>query len=73
MAEMYERINNRRYEDDIACALAELLPQGMTSEEKEDLTNGLYWLKCAADNNCNHDYFRTLYNVLSDIAADRGY
>lgn len=41
MAEMYERINNRRYEDDIACALVDLLPDGMTSEEfVNDLARG---------------------------------
>lgn len=27
MATMYERINNRRYEDDIACALVDLLDE----------------------------------------------
>ena len=34
---------------------------------KRDLENMLYYLKACAENNYNHDYFRTFYNILQNI------
>lgn len=40
-------------------------------EEKEtiisELENALYWLKAAASNEYNNEYFRVLYNILERI------
>lgn len=68
---MYYRKNERLYSDDITDAICKLLSASgveVNEEEKEDISHGVYWLRCAADNNCNHDYFRSFYNALSDIA-----
>lgn len=38
-----------------------------TTEENKQLEDALYWLKAAAENDLNSDYFRTLYNTLARL------
>ena len=35
-----------------------------------DVENALYYLKTAAENEYNHDYFRVFYNVLCEITEN---
>lgn len=39
----------------------------------EELEDGLYWLKAAAQNRYNKDYFRTVWNCLQLILENRLY
>lgn len=51
--------------DDIAKALTELsLLQNVPTEE---LADAIYQLRAMAQNSCNSDYWRVLYNVLEAI------
>lgn len=59
------------YSDDIAAKLKDILSGvgvDLTDEEKEELEESIFYLKCCADNHYNSDHFRTFYNVLSAIA-----
>ena len=55
--------------EDIAEQLVDLSNLDMSEELKEELENALYYLKSAARNKYNNDYFRVLYNVLLVIAG----
>lgn len=50
------------------------LPEALDEEAAEalraDLSEGLYYLFTICENPYNHDYFRTLYKVLSDVLSN---
>lgn len=59
------------YSDDIAAKLKDILSGvgvDLTDEERKELEESIFHLKCCADNEYNSDHFRTFYNVLSAIA-----
>ena len=55
--------------DDIAKAIR--TAAAAPAESIGDLTDAVYWLKAAAQNPYNKDYFRTLYNALEAITEGR--
>lgn len=57
-------IHSPYYPEDIAYTL-DKLTFGMN--DTQDLTEAIYWIKNAAENPYNHDYWRTLYQVLSEL------
>lgn len=61
--------NNYYYPCDVADKLIELSNLGLTEELKEELESALYWLRSAAHNKYNDDYFRVFYNVLLVITG----
>lgn len=61
---MIEMIKNV-YPEDIVSVLA--YNANTTVEENKQLEDALYWLKAAAENEHNQDYFRTLYNVIARL------
>lgn len=70
MEELKQYKENAYYSvEDIAEQLIELSNLDMSEELKEELENALYYLKSAARNKYNNDYFRVLYNVLLVIAG----
>lgn len=54
---------------DIAEQLIELSNLDMPEELKTELENALYWIRSAAQNEYNNDYFRVFYNVLLVITG----
>lgn len=71
MEELKKYIENSFYYPcDIADKLIELSNLEYTEELKEELENALYWLKSAAHNKYNNDYFRVFYNVLLVITGN---
>lgn len=56
--------------EDIAEQLIELSNLDMPEELKTELENALYWIRSAAQNEYNNDYFRVLYNVLLVITGN---
>lgn len=61
--------NNYYYPCDVADKLIELSNLELTEESKEELESAMYWLKSAAQNKYDPDYFRVLYNVLLVITG----
>ena len=62
--------NNYYYPCDVADKLIELSNLELTEELKEELESAMYWLRSAAQNKYNPDYFRVLYNVLLVITGN---
>ena len=66
------------YTDDIARSLFVVAGQEVPedSEQFKQVEEGLFWLKCAAQNEYDADYFRALFGLLAridtKIAADEG-
>ena len=59
------------YPDEIARVLCKLAYEKTDCESNgtlKECEECLYWLKAAADNPYNNDYFRALYNTLELIA-----
>lgn len=50
--------------EDIACTLDKLT---FNRKDTEDYIDALYWIKAAAQNEMNPDYWRALYEVLSEL------
>ena len=70
MDELRKYCENSYYDtSEIAEKLIELSNLELSEELKVELENALYWLKSAARNKYNNDYFRVLYNVLLVITG----
>lgn len=61
--------NNYYYPCDVADKLIELSNLELSKELRQELENAIYWLKSAAQNKYDKDYFRVLYNVLLVITG----
>lgn len=71
MEELKQYIENSYYDiDDISEQLIQLSNLESSEELKTELENALYWLKSAAQNKYDKDYFRVLYNVLLVITGN---
>lgn len=71
MEELKQYKENSYYNtEDIAEQLIELSNLDMPEELKTELENALYWIRSAAQNEYNNDYFRVLYNVLLVITGN---
>lgn len=69
-----EKIENIKSVEEISDRLLELAKdidfmdyEDEQEQIKSDLENMLYWIKTAAQNEYNKDYFRTFYNILQRI------
>ena len=70
MDELRKYCENSYYDtNEIAEKLIELSNLELSEELNVELENALYWLKLAARNKYNPDYFRVLYNVLLVITG----
>lgn len=70
MNELRKYCENSYYDtSEIAEKLIELSNLELSEELREELENAMYWLKLAARNKYNNDYFRVLYNVLLVITG----
>ncbi len=70
MDELRKYCENSYYDtSEIAEKLIELSNLELSEELKVELESALYWLKSAAQNKYDKDYFRVLYNVLLVITG----
>lgn len=70
MEELKYYIENSYYDThDVTEKLIELSNLDVSEELKTELDNALYWLKSAAQNEYNKNFFRVLYNVLLVITG----
>lgn len=70
MDKLRQYIENSFYSvEDIAEKLVELSNLEPSEELKVELEDGLHFMKAAAENKYDSDYFRVLYNVLLVIAG----
>ena len=71
MKDLKKYIENSSYcVEDIAEQLIKLSNLESSEELKRELEDGLYFLKAAAENKYNSNYFRVLYNVLLVITGN---
>lgn len=71
MKDLKKYIENSSYcVEDIAEQLIELSNLESSEELKRELEDGLHFLKAAAENKYNSNYFRVLYNVLLVITGN---
>lgn len=71
MRDLKKYIENSSYcVEDIAKHLIELSNLELSEELKRELEDSLCFLKAAAENKYNSDYFRVLYNVLLVITGN---
>lgn len=70
MEELKQYSENCYYDiSDITEQLIKLSNLESSEKLKTELENALYWLRSAAQNKYNNDYFRVLYNVLLVITG----
>ncbi len=70
MEELKQYRENSYYDiEDITEQLIQLSNLESSEELKTELKNALYWIRSAAQNEYNNDYFRVLYNVLLIITG----
>lgn len=71
MDELRKYCENSCYDtSEIADKLIELSNLELSEELKTELENAIYWLKSAAQNKYDKDYFRILYNMLLVIIGN---
>lgn len=71
MKDLKKYIENSSYcVEDIAEQLIKLSNLESSEELKRELEDGLHFLKTAAENKYNSNYFRVLYNVLLVITGN---
>ena len=65
------------YPDEIASALIELLDNDfdkvsdeVTNIHRDDIIEGLYYIRTCAENDHNSSYFRALYNLLALVTQN---
>lgn len=49
------------------CSICKKNGHMMSEETQEEVERGLFWLKCAAENEYNADYFRSLFDALKHL------
>ena len=70
LEELKQYRENSYYDiEDITEQLIQLSNLEPSEELKTELKNALYWIRSAAQNEYNNDYFRVLYNVLLIITG----
>ena len=54
--------------NEIAKALCGLIPDASDEQTVSECDKAIFYLKALAENKYNHDFFRTMYRVLAEIA-----